>query len=283
MIFPNPYSQEPIDSYLEISFDQFQLMGRSIAGVETVISIPQWNINFDTGRVPSFAFVQDYVALSHWHLDHAGGLATYLALRCLNSLSILHILVPEEKYKEAEEYLTLLKKISDSQLDYSLMSAKKPVVIRKDLQVRAIQTFHCTPSAAYLVEQKRQKLVSQFQDKSQSEIIKAKSQGVEVAKEVVEPLLAFSGDTKGEFLTTEATRARYLLMECSFFGEDVDYEAIRYYGHTHIKDWKKYAENIQSETVVMIHTSQRYTKKEIEKACVKYLPKNLLDRLIVFR
>ncbi len=61
MKFPDRHSLPDIDTYLELSFDQFKLIGRSVAGVETVFSIPQFNVTFDTGRAPHFA----YGMLSH--------------------------------------------------------------------------------------------------------------------------------------------------------------------------------------------------------------------------
>ncbi len=116
----------------------------------------------------------------------------------------------------------------------------------------------------------------------------AKSQFYKTVVSTVEtiasvPLLGYSGDTKGEFFATPASTAQYLMMECSFFGDLSEYDKVRHYGHTHILDWKNFADQIQSQHVIMIHTSQRYSKKEIEITCQKNLPKHLLDRLIILR
>ena len=274
---------EPVENYLEVSFDQITIRGRSIAGVETVLTIPEWNITFDAGRAPHFALSQDYLALSHWHLDHAGGLPHFLSFRCLNSLPSLHIIVPPEKLKDAEDYLNCLKKVSSSELGYQLMTAEKGIALRKDLTLFTTPSYHCVPSNGYLVKSKKHKLKKEFQGKNPEEIVVLKKKGIEITEEISGMPFSFSGDTRGDFLKTEAAKAYLFLMECTFFDDDVDEPSIQHYGHTHIRDWRKHAELIESPHVIMIHTSQRYSKKAIETACKKQLPKDLCDRLIIFR
>lgn len=282
MQFAKPSTKNSID-YLEIQFNQFQLIGRSIAGVETIFSIPQWNITFDSGKAPDFGAIQDFLALTHWHLDHAGGVASILGLRCLNDLGPLTLVVPSKKVAQAEEFLSCLKKISESQIKYQVTPANQVLIIKKGFFLKSLSSFHCTESTGYCVESQKHQLKSEFQNKPAELIIQAKKKGIEINEVTTEMAFAFSGDSRGEFLDSPANTATCLVMECSFFGDESEYEKVRLYGHTHIHDWKKYADKIQSKHVIMSHTSQRYTKKEIEAACQKHLPKHLLDRLIIFR
>lgn len=282
MKFPARHSLPTIDDYLELEFDHFKITGRSVAGIETVYSIPQWNVTFDTGRAPHFAFSNDFLALTHWHLDHSGGLAFYLGLRCLNALKPLKIVVPPETVDETTEYLDQLKKVTKSRITYEIIPAGD-IALKKNLKLKSVPSFHCVPSNGYLVVEERHHLKSEFKNWGQVEIVKAKEQGVTVTEKTESVLFACSGDTCCEFFETEASHAKVLLMECSFFANDSDYAKVRHYGHTHIKDWVQYAEKIQSDVVVMTHTSQRFSKQEIEKECLKLLPKSLTDRLIVFR
>ncbi|MBI4373959.1 MAG: hypothetical protein HY542_03680 [Deltaproteobacteria bacterium] len=283
MQFATPSQPKDFDPYLEIPCDQFKILGRSLGGIETVMTIPQWNITFDTGRAPDFAFPMDFLALSHWHLDHAGGLPFYLGLRRLNSLPPLKIITMPEKIAATEKFLEGLRNVSETTIECEILSSAEPIPIKNDLTLKSIPSFHCAPSTGYLVVRRRNQLKPEFRGKSELEIAEANRRGVKVSEETRIPLLAYSGDTKWEFLETTAAKAKYLLMECSFFGDASEYDGVRKYGHTHILDWKKHAESIRSESVVMIHTSRRYSKKEIEKACQANLPKDLLDRLIIFR
>ena len=282
MQFASEHSKEA-DPYLTLDCGQFQIIGKSVAGVETVFAISQWNLTLDAGRAPLFSIHNDYLALTHWHLDHAGGLAHFLSLRCLNDLPPLHIIVPPEKLEATNDFLNLLKKTSDSELSYLTHPASEKINLQRELTLEGIPNFHCTPSTGYQVTQTRQKLLPKFQNCSEQEIITAKKSGEAITHAITTPLLAFSGDSKGEFLTTPAVKSQYLLMECSFFDEEINDQKIKDYGHTHIQDWKKHADKIESPVVIMTHTSQRYSRKEIEVACQQHLPKSLLDRLIVFR
>jgi len=283
MRFPERHTLPEIDDYLELSFDQFQIIGRSIAGVETVYAIPQWDLTFDTGRAPHFAFSQNHLALSHWHLDHAGGVAFYLGLRCLNALAPLKIIVPKDKIEAAQHYLSELKRVSETNIQYEVLAADNRILLKKGLFIESLPSFHSIVATGYCIYEKKHHLKDELRGKSQEEIVKIKNSGIDVNEGVETFLLAYSGDTRCEFFATKAVKAKTLIMECSFFSEDGDYAKIRDYGHTHIKDWVRYADQIQSETVIMTHTSQRYTKKEIEDYCLRLLPKDLTDRIIIFR
>jgi ribonuclease Z len=191
--------------------------------------------------------------------------------------------MPEEKIDDAVEYLSLLKKLSESELKYEIIAAKGTIQIKRNVFLEAISTFHATASCGYGISLKKHHLKDEFKGKSEQTIIEAKRAGITVDQEVVEKLVTFSGDTKGEFFETEAMKAKVLIMECSFFGDTSNYEKIRAYGHTHIKDWQTHADRIENEKVIMIHTSQRYSKRDIEASCRKNLPKDLIERIIVFR
>lgn len=283
MQFATPIIPADPGVYVEIQFDQFKLMGRSIAGVETVLTIPGWDLTLDTGRAPDFAFAMNNLAISHWHLDHAGGLPFYLGLRRLNSLPPLNVIVPTQKLAATSAFLETLKNVSDTGIAYHVTSAEKPLTLKKGFMLEAIPTFHNVPATGYLVSQKKNHLKKEFQGCPESQIKASSLKGIEVSETTTEPMLAFSGDSMAEFLDTEAGKTPYLVMECSFFGDRSEYEKVRHYGHTHILDWKDRAEKILSHTVIMIHTSQRYSKQQVAEACQKHLPKTLLDRLIIFR
>lgn len=283
MRFAEPHALSGDDGYLSVDCGDFRVTGRSLAGVETVFAVPQLNVTFDTGRAPGFAIARDVLALTHFHLDHAGGLAFYLGLRCLNGLKPLKIVAPAAKLPEASSYLESLLKLSESELSYELLPAEEPLVLKKNMVLTRLPSFHCAPATGYVVRETRKRLKAGYAGLSAEEIRAAKMRGEKIEEESAVPVLAVSGDTTGEFLLGEAAKARVLLMECTFFGDGDDGAKIRAYGHTHIRDWTQAAERISSETVVMTHTSQRYSREEVGAFCRKNLPESLLRRLVIFR
>lgn len=53
----------------------------SVAGEATAIQVPELDIGFDVGQCPRFLLPSKYLAISHGHMDHTGGLA-YFCSQC---------------------------------------------------------------------------------------------------------------------------------------------------------------------------------------------------------
>jgi len=59
----------------------YRVQGISVAGEETCVQIPELDVVFDIGLSPRIAISSPYVALSHAHMDHIGGLPYYFSQR----------------------------------------------------------------------------------------------------------------------------------------------------------------------------------------------------------
>ncbi|MCP5464298.1 MAG: hypothetical protein H7A33_04650 [Deltaproteobacteria bacterium] len=273
--------KEPKD--IKLDFGDFQLLGHSIAGIETVYSVPQFDLTLDTGCAPHYAISNKHLALSHWHLDHAGGLTAILGLRKIYNQGELRIIVPDEKVEQTIEFLNLLKRISESGLEFSVHPASATHSLKPDLKMTGIPAKHCTTASGYLVTREKHKLKPKFQGFSHDEILHLKNQKIAITDEKREPLLAYSGDSEIDFVHTEARLAKILIMECSFFADDADFAKIKNYGHAHINDWVKVQDLIESEHIIMTHTSQRHSLKEIRAICERKLSSQFFKKLILFR
>lgn len=283
MKFPYLRPHSKSHNYLELDFGQFQILGRGLAGIESVYSIPQWDLTLDIGRAPDFMISNSTLALTHWHLDHSGGLPYLLGLRCLNNTMPLRVVVPDAKVEMTQRYLQMIQEITESQLSFTVHPASQDLELKRNLTLRSVASSHCISSTGYAVLETRQHLKSEFANKSSDELRDLKSKGVEIQASSQIMQLAYSGDSRADFFKTNAVEAQVFIMECSFFGEDDDRSKIDHYGHTHIDDWVKYQDRIQAPVVVMTHTSQRYSREDVLKFCQKRLSADLLSRLIVFR
>ena len=53
-----------------VEVEGYAIEGISVGGHETCITVPSLNVAFDIGRGPQFAVSQDYLFITHAHLDH---------------------------------------------------------------------------------------------------------------------------------------------------------------------------------------------------------------------
>ena len=57
------------------------IVGRSMAGEETFIALPEFSVAFDVGRAPREVVHAEHVFLTHGHIDHSAGIAYYFSQR----------------------------------------------------------------------------------------------------------------------------------------------------------------------------------------------------------
>jgi len=134
----------------------------------------------------------------------------------------------------------------------------------------------------YLFSEVRKKLVDELIGRPEDEIVALRIRGAEVTRREEIPLLAYPGDCSPEIFEAapELFRARVLLVECSFLGED-DRDRARKYDHIHLDDIVERASLFQNEAIVLTHFSMRYRPEEIF-AALRTLPGDLRDRVVAF-
>ncbi|EXB20724.1 hypothetical protein L484_007631 [Morus notabilis] len=267
-----------------LNIEGYPIEGLSIGGHETCIILPTLNLAFDIGRCPQRAISQDFLFISHAHMDHIGGLPMYVATRGLYSMKPPTIFVPKCVKEDVEKLFEVHRKMDQSELKHNLigLDVGEEFYIRRDLKVRAFKTYHVIPSQGYLVFSVKQKLKNEYIGLSANEIKSLKSSGVEITYTLTEPLIAFTGDTTSDFIVDNSNidvlRARILVMESTFLNDSVAVEHAREYGHIHLAEIINQAEKFQNKAILLIHFSARYTVKEIQQA-VSSLPAPLAGRV----
>ena len=68
-----------------MQIEGYQVEGLSIGGHETCIIFPSLNLAFDIGRCPQRALSQDFLFISHGHMDHivSYSLSSVFILSCV--------------------------------------------------------------------------------------------------------------------------------------------------------------------------------------------------------
>ncbi|KAG7590138.1 Metallo-beta-lactamase [Arabidopsis suecica] len=267
-----------------MQIEGYPIEGLSIGGHETCIIFPSLRIAFDIGRCPHRAISQDFLFISHSHMDHIGGLPMYVATRGLYKMKPPTIIVPKSIKETVESLFEVHRKLDSSELKHNLVGLDigEEFIIRKDLKVKAFKTYHVIQSQGYVVYSTKHKLKKEYIGLSGNEIKNLKASGVEITDNITTPEVAFTGDTTADFVVDEsnadALKAKVLVMESTFLDDSVSVEHARDYGHIHLSEIVNHAEKFENKAILLIHFSARYTVKEIEDA-VSALPPPLEGRV----
>ncbi|CAM8924078.1 hypothetical protein QQ045_022706 [Rhodiola kirilowii] len=267
-----------------LMIEGYPVEGLSIGGHETCVIFPSLKLAFDIGRCPQRAIAQDFLFISHGHMDHIGGLPFYVATRGLYSLKPPTIFVPSCLKENVERLFEVHRSMDHSLLEHNLITldAGQEYQLRRDLKVRAFKTYHVIHSQGYVIYSVKQKLKPEYIGLSGNEIKNLKTSGVEITNTITVPEVAFTGDTTADFIVDDANldvlRAKILIMECTFVDGSVTPEHAREYGHTHLSEIIDCADRFKNKAILLIHFSARYRVEEIEQA-ISSIPPPLAGRV----
>lgn len=261
-----------------------EIEGVSIAGHESFYKVPAFRCLLEFGRAPDDVLGYGTVCLTHGHLDHAAGLAHHASRRRLTGLPPARVFAPEEAAPDLEAWLAISERLENVGYGVHVTPAVpgRQVDLRNDLSVTFLPGRHRVPTVGYLFSEVRKKLVDELIGRPEDEIVALRIRGAEVTRREEIPLLAYPGDCSPEIFEAapELFRARVLLVECSFLGED-DRDRARKYDHIHLDDIVERASLFQNEAIVLTHFSMRYRPEEIFRALAT-LPAGIADRVIPF-
>ena len=256
----------------------------SVGGLETCICLPGLKLAFDVGLCPPEVVSRDTILFTHGHLDHMGGAAYHAATRSLRNMRPPTYLMPRGLTHDFERMLDGWRSLDHSELAHRTVGIDpgEEHVLRPDLVARPFRTSHTVLSQGYVLFTRRKKLRVEYAGLPGPEIKRLRvEQEVDVSEEIEEPLVAFSGDARLDFLEREEAvrRARLLILETTFLDGSVSVEECRAKGHVHLDEVIARAELFANRAILMTHFSPRYRAREVRSLLELRLPAGLRGRV----
>lgn len=264
-----------------------EIVGESVSGIGTSLSLPELNITLDAGVITPASMKCQHVLITHGHLDHFHCIDRHAYLRAMTGSpdkSIFYVPPWLEKAVHAKFKATSLaqNRTDMPEFEVRVVAPGETCEIRKGLVIRPFKTHHRIPSQGYVIFDVRQKLKAEFEGMAGQEIGRLRKSGTVVTDRVEVPLVAFTGDTKASVFdqagAADALRAKVLITECTFLGDEQSPAFARKRGHIHLDELAERADLFAAnEAVVLAHFSQRYTNRDVE-AAVEALPESLRSK-----
>ncbi|KAL6986490.1 ribonuclease Z [Sarracenia purpurea var. burkii] len=242
----------------------YPIDGLSIAGHETCIILPTLNLAFDIGWCPQRTISQQFLFISHGHMDHIVNSSDFFLLYGFfeyQDFGRLFVVEMETKTRSSKSDKKCSDADSSSDSILKKCSEKKRGMVIEGypidgLSIAGHETCIILPTLnlAFDIGRCPQRAISQqflfishghmdhieYIGLPGSEIKKLKSSGVEITYTVITPEIAFTGDTVSDFIVDDnnidVLKAKVLIMESTYINNIETVENARDYGHTHLSE-----------------------------------------------
>jgi ribonuclease Z len=267
-------------------YDGYRFYGLSLAGIRTAIAMPEFSLCFDTAQGYPYVLNLNNFFVTHGHLDHAAGIPYIISQKMMTSQKTPKFYMPESLVQPLTDIMNLWSKIEGFTYRFEFIGVKadQEIEINNHHYIKVFPTVHRIDSFGYTLFNKRKKLKSELSHLSKNEITLRSQKGEQVSEIVHTPVVSFTGDTQIEFLNLRpwVRKSKILIMEATYLDSQRTVARAREWGHTHLDEIIPILDQIESEKIVLIHSSSRYSPNEIQKYIEEKVPALFRSRVLAF-
>lgn len=265
-MIPKPPPREGQLGFLFIP--PFRVQGLSVAGEATAIQVPELDVCFDMGACPRSMLASKFVALSHGHMDHVGGLAYYFSQRQFQGMGTGVCVCHPETAKAVRGMMDGYVALEQQRTPYEIieLAPEEELEIKNSIVLRAFALDHTCTTNGYVIVEKRSKLKEEFVGMPQEKLREIKDSGTEITKILDIPLVAYLSDTApgSQLIREDVRRAQVVVSECTFVEPDhVDRAKIG--KHLHLENVAEWLPLLECDKLVLMHVSRRTNLMQARK------------------
>lgn len=268
------------------NYDKYKFFGHSLSGIRTAIAMPELSLSFDVSQGYPFLLNLKQFFLSHGHLDHAAGIPYIISQKAMTSQEPGKFYMPASLVEPMTEIMKIWSQIEGHNYKYNFIpvTADDEIHLNQQSYIKVFPTTHRIESFGYTLFEVNKKLKKEYLGFDQEQIIQLKKQKQEIHEVIHTPVVSFTGDTQIEFLDSRPwiCKSKILILEATYLDSKKTIQQARDWGHTHLDEIIPRLKDIESEKIVLIHASSRYSDQEALRLIRQKVPAEFHERIEIF-